>query len=182
MIRQRHPNSPYVKAVRPMEKADMEALRQPSSRVRIARISDTHHIIARLIVSGLSLAEIAEETGYSISRISVIKAAPAMQELIAKYRADDHDQWKEKRDNYYAYIESAGKKSWRKIIEKLDADDENETSEIPFRDLLKIADSSADRIGYHRKSTKENINIDFAARLEAAITRSNQTKFIEQKS
>ena len=30
----------------------------------------------------------------------------------------------------------------------------------------------ADRTEYHRKSTKENVNIDFAARLEVAIARS----------
>lgn len=182
MNTQRNPKTPYIKSVRSMVKADIEYLRQPSARVRIAKLSDTHHIIARLIVSGLTLTEIAAETGYSITRISILKQAPAMQELIARYRADDHDQWKEKRDNYYAYVESAGKKSWRKIIEKLDADDENEVSEIPFRDLLKIADSSADRVGYHRKSTKENINIDFAARLEAAITKSNSVKLIDHES
>ncbi len=37
---------------------------------------------------------------------------------------------------------------------------------------LKVFDSMADRTEYHRKSTKENINIDFAARLEVAIARS----------
>ena len=50
-----------------------------------------------------------------------------------------------------------------------------------LKTLLAVADSSADRVGYHKRSTKENINVDFAARLEAAITRSRSVKVIEHE-
>lgn len=162
----------HIRSVRSMTKDDIEALRQPSARVRLKRIRDNHHIIARLIVSGLTNREIAHETGYSEVRISIIKSAPAMVELIAKYRADDDQSWREKRDTFYDYVHSASAKAWRKINEVLDADDDLPETEIPIDKLLKIASDGSDRVGYHKKSTKENINIDFAARLELAISRS----------
>ena len=161
---QRNPNTPYIKAVRPMVREDLEALRTPSARVRIAKLRDSHHIMARLIVSGLSLAEIAAETGYSICRVSTLKGSPAMIELCARYRADEDETWKGRRDERYESILAAGTKAWRQINDALDEDDP-----LPVATLLKIADSSSDRVGYHRKSTKENLNFDFAARLEQAI-------------
>ena len=75
---------PAIRSVRPMTKSDLEALRQPSSRVRLLKLRDAHHIIARLSVLGLTNREIAAETGYSEARISIIKGAPAMIELIEK--------------------------------------------------------------------------------------------------
>ncbi len=180
-VRYRKASSPCIRSVRSMTKADIEMLRQPSARVRLKRISDSHHILARLIVSGLSLSEIARETGYSINRISYLRGSPAMVELIERYRAEDTTEWRKTRDGYYDYVHAASLKSWRKIVEKLDADDENEVTEIPIRDLMKIADSGADRVGYHRKSTKENINVNFAAQLEAAYRRSREIKIIDME-
>lgn len=176
---QRNPRSPYIEAVRPMVKDDLQTLREPSARVRIAKLRDTHHIMARLIVSGLNNIEIANELGYSISRVAFLRNSPAMIELCARYRGEDHEEWRKDRDQYYQYVRQLGLKSARKMVEKLDADDENEVSEIPFRDLQKIFDSSADRVGYHRKSTKENINLNFAAQLEAAIERSRKVTVID---
>ncbi len=155
-----------------MTKDDIEALRQPSSRVRLKRLRESHHIIARLMVSGMSQREIAAEVGYSETRISIIKSSPAMQELIARYRADEDISWREKRDEYYDDVHRAGRRAWRKINEILEADDDLAETEIPVDKLLKIASDASDRVGYHKRSTKENINIDFAARLELAISRS----------
>jgi lambda repressor-like predicted transcriptional regulator len=167
---QRSPRTPYIKGVRPMVRADIESLRQPSARPRLQNIRDVHHIIARLIVSGLTLREIAEEVGYSVTRISIIKTSPAMEELVARYRGDVTESWKRSNDAVYDNILRAEAMSWRKIVDRLEEDEEN--NEIPLVTLLKIADSGSDRTGHHRKSTKENININFAANLEAAIQRS----------
>jgi hypothetical protein len=130
--------------------------------------------MARLIVSGLTTSEIAAETGYTQTRVSILRNSPAMIELCARYRADDHDEWRKSRDATYEYMHRVRVKSLRIIEEALD---EEEVSPV-F--ALKAFDSVADRTNYHRKSTKENINIDFAARLEAAISRS--TKVIEHET
>lgn len=163
---QRNANSPVIRSVRPMVREDLELLRQPSARARIAKLRDSHHIMARLFVSGLTLAEVASETGYSIARVSVLRNSPAMQELIAKYRDDDHDEWRKHRDGTYEYMHRVRMKAVRLIEDALDED------EVKPEFALKVFDSMADRTEYHRKSTKENINIDFAARLEVAIARS----------
>jgi len=163
---QRNPNSPVIRSVRPMVRADLELLRQPSARSRIAKLRDSHHIMARLFVSGLTNAEVAAETGYTISRVSVLRGSPAMEELVAKYRADDHDEWRKQRDATYEYMHRIRVKGLRIIEDAL------EDEEVKPEFALKVFDSMADRTEYHRKSTKENINIDFAARLEVAIARS----------
>lgn len=168
---QRHPNSPVIRSVRPMVRADLELLRQPSARSRIQKLRDSHHIMARLFVSGLTNAEVASETGYTIARVSVLRNSPAMEELVAKYRADDHDEWRKHRDGTYEYMHRVRMKAVRLIEDALDED------EVKPEFALKVFDSMADRTEYHRKSTKENINIDFAARLEVAIARS--TRVIE---
>lgn len=178
MLIQRNPKSPYVKSVRSMTKADIEYLRLPSARKRINKLRDIHHIMARLIVSGLTVTEIAAETGYTVARVSLLKNSPAMEELVAKYRADDHDEWRKNRDATYEYMHRVRMKSLRLIEEALD-DEETPVSPVY---ALKVFDSVADRTNYHRKTTKENINIDFAARLETAIKRSSEVKIIDHKS
>ena len=149
-----------------MTRADLESLRQPSARARIAKLRDQHHIMARLFVSGLSNAEVAAETGYSIARVAVLRNSPAMIELVEKYRADDHDEWRKQRDATYEYMHRIRVKGLRIIEDALDDE------EVKPEFALKVFDSMADRTEYHRKSTKENVNIDFAARLEVAIARS----------
>jgi hypothetical protein len=164
-----------------MTREDIELLREPSSVVRINKLRDIHHIIARLIVTGMSNNEIAAEVGYTPSRISILRTSPAMQELIAKYRADDNTEWRIKRDEYYDDIVRAGRKAWRQINDTLDeAEDTGER--IPLRELRAIADSSGDRVGYHKRTANLNVNVDFASKLEAAISRSRAVRQIDIES
>jgi hypothetical protein len=176
---QRSPKTPYIRAVRPMTRGDIESLRQPSARPRIAKLRDSHHIMARLFVSGLSHAEIAAETGYSIARVSLLRNSPHMVNLIERYRDDDHTEWRKHRDVTYGYIHTAGAKSWRMINDQLDEADES-GEPIPLATLLKIADSSADRTGKHRKTATENVNVNFAAKLEAAFAKSKTIRYIDE--
>lgn len=158
-----------------MAKSDIEALRQPSARERLKHIKDVHHIIARLIVSGLSTTEIAGEVGYSVTRVSIIKSSPAMQELIARYRGQVDESWRKQFDADAAAMTSVRRKALR-IIE--DALDDHEENPVPLPMALKAFDSTADRSGFHRQtSTNHNVNVNFAASLEQAIA--NSRKVIE---
>lgn len=173
----RHPRTPYIKAVRSMVKADIESLRQPSARPRLANIRDVHHIIARLLVSGLSLAEVAEETGYSMTRISVIRSAPAMVELIEQYRGQVTEDWREQFNADEEAMFRKRRKASRIIEEYLDDHEENP---VPLKAALSIYDSLADRTGFHRRSAKDvNINNNFAARLDVAIAASKKVRYID---
>lgn len=166
----RNSKSPYISEVRPITRDDLARLRAPNAKVRLQRLKDSHHVLARLLASGMSNIEAAKAGGYTPQRVSDIKSAPAMVELIAKYRGMEDAAWKEQRDAFHEYIHAAGIKSWRKINDVLDDDE----AEIPLRDLRAIADSSANRMGYGIKTTNLNVNVDFATRLEAAIARSNR--------
>jgi hypothetical protein len=163
-----------------MTVADLESLRKPSAKVVIAKIRDSHHTIARLFASGMKNREVAAAAGYSETRVSLLRNTPMMDELVEKYRGTETEAWREQRDEYYANIHSAGAKAWRQINDQLDAADENDEP-LPIARLLSIADSSADRIGYNKKSTTLNINVDFAAKLEQAIARSHKVRMIENQ-
>lgn len=171
----RNTRSPFVKAVRSMTKADIESLRQRSTRPAFLKLRDSHHKIARLAATGMRNNEIAEAIGYNYTRVSTIINSPATQELIAKYRLDVHESWRKSNDHVYETILEVEAKAWRKVADDLD-DEDNPVSTLT---ALKAATEASNRTGHHSKSTKENININFAAQLEAAYTRSRRTRFID---
>jgi pyruvate formate-lyase activating enzyme-like uncharacterized protein len=97
-----------------------------------------------------------------------------MVELVSKYRDMVTESWRESNDQFYEYIYTNGLKAQRQISEALDDADEEGSTPIPVNRLLAIAADSADRVGYTKKTTNVNINVDFAKQLEAAISRSRR--------
>ena len=175
MKAQRNANSPRLLSVREMKEADLELLRQPSKRVGVKSIRDSHHAIARHFASGAQLHVVAELTGYSIGRLSVLRSDPSMKDLIERYRAIITEEWREEQDVLAKYATKNMLKAERMISDKLDeADELGET--LPMRELLAITSDRMDRFGYGKKTANLNVNVDFAAKLEAAIAR---TKRIE---
>jgi hypothetical protein len=76
---------------RDLSEADLPLLLDPPPVERgspvVAKLRSTHHNLARLLASGLTQNAVSEMTGYSPSRISVLKGDPAFQELIAYYQS-----------------------------------------------------------------------------------------------
>jgi len=169
---QRKPNSFKLRSVRSLERSDLAFLQQKSARPTIKNLRDSHHIVARLLASGMSYTEIARESGRSISNVSLLASSPAMQELVASYRADEDQSWRESRDEFYGLIHNNGLKAARQISDQLDEADDEGASRIPINRLLAIVSDTSDRVGYNKKSTTMNINVDFAKRLEDARRRS----------
>src|SRR6266576_3734551 len=54
----------------------------------VQRITDRHHALARCLATGMSATEAGLVTGYTASRISVLRGDPAVEELISFYKAD----------------------------------------------------------------------------------------------
>lgn len=181
MIPQRHPNSPRIRSVRPMTTADLELLRHPSHRPRLAKIRDSHHIIARSLASGMTVNETAAQTGYTTVRISMLRSDPAMAELIANYRDKDTTQWLKSRDSYYDAATSNMLKAEAMIADTLD-DAINSDEKLPLRELLALTSDRADRFGYSKKSTNVNVNVDFAKHLELARRRIDEQRQLEGTS
>lgn len=79
---------PLVAAVaRDLTRAELEETKPKGvSPPPIAKLRDTHHALARAIASGLKDVQVSALTGYSQSRISILKGDPTFAGLIAFYR------------------------------------------------------------------------------------------------
>lgn len=146
--------------------------RNPTSVLQ--RFRDPHHRVARLIALGLRRQEVVEQSGYSYQRISTLEADPGFQELVATYRLDVNNQFRENADPFLEVATSNMLKAEVMLAEKID--DAMANGEfLPTRDLIAISRDAADRFGYGKKQTNLNVNVDFAAQLEKAIARSSKT-------
>jgi hypothetical protein len=158
-----------VGEVRDMTESDVAlfANRRAVPADPIKKIGERHHMVAKMLARGAAPGEVARVTGYDPSRISVLKASPAMQELINLYREDLEAE-------FAPIIESlvgVSKDAINLIRERL----EDEGDKIPIRDLISTCEMDADRIGHPRaKDVNTNINVDFGSRLDAARQRAKQ--------
>src|SRR5262245_4844378 len=77
-----------IEVVRALVPADLSALADPRGVVSppIKQIRESHHLLARCVAMGWSLREISDKTGYSYSRISILKRDPTFEQLVATYR------------------------------------------------------------------------------------------------
>ncbi len=140
----------------------------------IKRFRDSHHRMARLFASGMRVSEVAELTGYSVSRVSLYHSSPAFQDLIAEKRKVEDEIARDQITAYNQLIMNNGIKAERKIADKLDDDDESE--ELSVRELVSIARDAADRVGLSKRSIQTNVNMDFAQMLDRAIKRSEMPR------
>jgi hypothetical protein len=174
--------APTISNVRALTRDDLGILKEkrvPISQSAnggvVQRLRDPHHRIARLIAAGLRNDEVCQRSGYSITRVMVLKADPAFQELIAKYREKIDASWVKEQDDFQSLAMANMVKAEAMIAEKLEAAEE--TGEfLPTRELIAISRDAADRFGYGKRQTNLNINGDFAALLEKAIARSEPAK------
>jgi len=156
----------------------MAVLREPRGKATVTRFKDPHHRIARLYASGLRHQDVILRTGYSYSRLTTLYVDPAFQELIATYRKLVNESFVETIDDYHTQVIGNMIRAERHVTVRMEeAEEAGET--IPIRDALAISRDAADRFGFGKKQTTTNINIDFASRLEKAITRSGVTIELE---
>ena len=72
---------------------EMAALMMPRGvgTPHIKKLRETHHRLARLLATGTKEGHVAAVSGYSLSRLSILKNDPAFQELVQFYREEVHD-------------------------------------------------------------------------------------------
>jgi hypothetical protein len=160
---------PAIGQVRELTKEELAAPRakaKPTEKFR-----DSHHRMARLFAGGMRVGEVAELTGYSVSRVSLFHSSPAFQDLIAEKRKVEDEIARDQITAMNALILSNGMKAERKLADKLDDDDDSE--EMSVRELISIARDAADRVGLSKRSIQTNVNMDFAQMLDRAIKRSD---------
>ena len=155
----------------------MESIGPSKQRYQVnpVRIRDSHHRVARLAASGLRNGDIAARTGYTCARVSQILQSPAMQDLVTKYRERVTEAWVQDIGDDYNMARESWRLAQRLRLDALEAAMDGDR-EIPLRELNAIAFDGEDRFGTTKKSTNINLNADFAAELEKALSRSNSAE------
>ncbi len=163
---------PEITDIREVTRADLAHLTVKREATAVQTLRDNHHRIARAVASGMAAADIAASCGCSINRISSLRGDPAFIELVAHYRAIITTEWAQQ-DTVIEFLRTNALKAQAMISDKLDsAADRGDF--LPTRDLLGIAELGLDRTGYGKVNKNVNINVDFAAKLEAARGRASR--------
>lgn len=176
---------PSVTNVRALTRDDLMVLKEDRGVSKdaqgngiVQRLRDPHHRVARLIAAGLRYEEIAERTGYSYARVSTLQRDPAFQELVARYRKTVDAAFEREQDEYAKLATGNMLKAETMLAEKLE--EAEETGEfLPTKDLIAISRDAADRFGYGKRQMNLNVNMDFAAELEKARSRSGKARVID---
>jgi hypothetical protein len=168
--------------VRDLVPADLAALRPEAGRADLStpqQFRDTHHRIARLVASGLRLTEVAERTGFSYGRVTMLSKSPAFQSLVDFYREKVAEAFVQAELDFHADATRVRTKALRHVEEHFDRADEADEI-VPLRLALATVEATADRTGYGKQSTKFNVNTDFAKALEQAYVA--QARVIESRA
>lgn len=126
--------------VRELNEADLAALASipaNSTPPQIKRLSDRHHALARLLAAGTPEGEAAMILDYDISRVSILKASPAFQELLALYRSEVNREFATVIDHMAGLSRDA-------LVVLRDRLEENE-DKFSNNELMKIAADFSDR-------------------------------------
>lgn len=165
------PTGDLLGSIRELSRDDVARLRDQRTVPVVQRLRDPHHRLARCLAAGLRDEDAGLQSGYSIGSVRVLKRDPTFMNLVAEYRNDVNDSWRESVDHYHDMSVSNMLKAERQITEHLDRADESGEL-VPLPRLLALTADKADRFGYGKKQTNVNVNVDFAARLERASSRS----------
>lgn len=130
----------------------------------VKRLTDRHHTVARLLAGGMAEGEVAAVTGYTLSRISILKADPTFNELLKVYRANKDMEFK----STFAKLAGVAQDALDLISERME--DEAERAKITVPQALEIAKLGTDRTGHGPASTNTtvNVHVGLAERMEAA--------------
>jgi hypothetical protein len=157
--------------MRVLSEAEIKAT-PPAPNAAIKKLRFTHHLLARLLAAGLRDGDAGLRAGYSASRVSILKKDPSFANLVKSYAESEDLSFYTQRDEYYDLLMANGLRAEGLIADRLDAAESGD--DIPTRELIAIARDAADRVGYGKRQTNVNVNIDFAARLDRAIKRSGK--------
>jgi len=130
---------------------------------RVQRITDRHHALARCLASGMSATEAGLVTGYTGSRISVLRGDPAFEELIAFYQGDKAKPVLDLQER----MTSLALDATQELQDRLELDPDKVSTD-QLLDTIKL---TADRTGNGPKQTNINVNVSLGDRMKAARER-----------
>jgi hypothetical protein len=158
-----------VEIVRELTTADLVGLAHPRgvATPHVKRLTDMHHYIARLVAQGEAGYAIALATGYSESRISILKADPAFQELVASKR----EEVEAIRLDVFRQTQAKAAAASMDGLDQMH--DRILSGELADRDLAEYTFKLMDRTGHGPQSKTQNTNItlNYAEKLAAGRLR-----------
>jgi hypothetical protein len=163
--------TPEISGIRVLARADLSVLLEKRPKTELKSLTDKHHRIARAVAAGLSNVDVAAICGITATRVSMLKQDQAFQELCAHYRGLVTADYIHQTDSYLEVLLANKLKAEVMLGDKLDAAIDGDEL-LPTRDLMAISRDAADRTGHGKVQTNMNVNVDFAAKLEAARRRS----------
>lgn len=114
----------------------------------LARLRDTHHNIARLLAQGLKAVEVAAITGFSQSRISLLRKDPAFKELLAFYRDSAATEFADAQKRLAMLAMDATAELHERLLEN--------PADLRTTELMEIAKMAHDRSGNGPTSNVNN--------------------------
>ena len=142
---------------------------KPKQLSSLTMLSERHRNLARLLAMGKPDWECAVITGYTASRISILKSDPAMKNLIKHY-SEEKDIVFVQAHEKMAQVASTALDVLQERLEDPEA-----VAEMSTGQLLSIIEVSADRSGLGPSSKSEvSVNVNIADRLEAARRRARE--------
>lgn len=155
--------------VRELDSVDIALLQEEkgSKAPPLKRLSERHHALARCLASGMEPGDAAITCGYVVSRVSILQADPAFQELLAFYRQSVEAKYLD----MHGVLAGLSLDAAMELRERLETDMEAEKKEISVGQLTELVKLGADRTGFGPQSSQVNVNVDLAGRLQAARER-----------
>ncbi len=150
--RGRRPRVPDYVYLRDLNGADLELLKNPPrlgiETPHVARMTNRHHALARLLAEGKKWWECSAITGHSQTRISLLQDDPSFQELIEFYRAQLTTVYL----NVHERLAALGISCMEELQERL----ETEPDTFSARELREIMDTAFNKSVAPDKSTGKN--------------------------
>lgn len=138
-------NSVTMAYMRDLTEADVKALWDlpegglESTTPALQHIKSSHHMLARVLADGKSQEEASIITGYSISRISLLKKDPAFHQLLEYYKGQVERCFV----NVYERLASLGIDSLEELQRRLD----EKPDDFTLNQLMELAELTLDRSG-----------------------------------
>jgi hypothetical protein len=151
---------------RPLELTDLEQLgeKRGSVSIPIKKLRERHHALAKCLAQGMKDGDAGLICGYSASRVSILKADTAFNELILFYQNSSAERFIDAK----IALQELGMDALEDIREKM----EDEENELPLGDLLAIAKLTLDRSGFGPSTkTTVDVKIGLAERMAQAQDR-----------
>ncbi len=131
----------------------------------VQRITDRHHALARCLATGMSATEAGLVTGYTASRISVLRGDPSFEELISFYQGERAAPVVDLQQR----MTSLALDATAELQDRLELD----PTSLSTDQLLDTVKLTADRTGHgpQSKTTNLNVNVNLGDRMKAARER-----------